>query len=113
MKKGTIVLTPFPFTNLQKSKLRPALVVSQDSDGHDTIFAFITSQIKEPISEVSLLLEVNHPDFKETGLKKESLLKLDKLVTLEKTILLGRLGRLSDDLMLKVDEKLKIVFDLK
>ncbi|MDQ3180105.1 MAG: type II toxin-antitoxin system PemK/MazF family toxin [Acidobacteriota bacterium] len=28
MKRGKIVLTPFPFTDLSKSKVRPALIVS-------------------------------------------------------------------------------------
>ena len=30
MKRGTIILTPFPFTDLSNSKVRPALVISTD-----------------------------------------------------------------------------------
>jgi mRNA interferase MazF len=42
MKKGDIILIPFPFTNLSGRKLRPALVLAVSPA--DIIVAFITSQ---------------------------------------------------------------------
>jgi len=45
MKRGTVVLTPFPFTNLSGQKVRPAVVVSRsDRQGRDILLAFITGQ---------------------------------------------------------------------
>ncbi len=46
MKKGTIVLVKFPFTDLSSAKRRPALVISdQGKTKNDVIVAFISSNI--------------------------------------------------------------------
>ena len=69
MKKGTIVLTPFPFTDLAGQKNRPALVLALSRREEDVILAFISSGIREA-EETDLLMLMEHPDFAETGLKK-------------------------------------------
>jgi hypothetical protein len=44
MRRGAVVLTPFPFTDLSGQKVRPALVVSRsDRGGRDVLLAFITT----------------------------------------------------------------------
>lgn len=44
MAKGDIILIIFPFTNLSGSKLRPAVVLAENSD--DVTVTFITSQLR-------------------------------------------------------------------
>ena len=44
MKKGDIVLTLFPFTDLSGSKRRPALVLYAGKE--DIILSFVTSNIE-------------------------------------------------------------------
>ncbi|MBU0567987.1 type II toxin-antitoxin system PemK/MazF family toxin [bacterium] len=112
MKKGTVVLTPFPFTDLSANKIRPAVVISSSArKGDDIIVAFISSVITELI-ETDLHLRKDHPDFKQTGLKTDSIIKLDKLATISKEIVLGSLGSLPDSLILLMNQKLKIALDL-
>ncbi|MCH8535834.1 MAG: type II toxin-antitoxin system PemK/MazF family toxin [Flavobacteriaceae bacterium] len=44
MKKGDIVLIPFPFTDLSGVKNRPAVVLH--SSGEDVVLCFLTTQLK-------------------------------------------------------------------
>lgn len=113
MKRGTIILTPFPFTDLSGQKVRPALTVSRsDRSGSDVILAFITRFQGGPLLATDLLLETTHADFARTGLKTSSVVKLDKLVTIEQSILLGELGSLSDELLRQVDQRLRHALEL-
>lgn len=113
MKRGTVVLVPFPFTDLSGQKVRPAVVVSRsDRSGRDVLLAFIGSYREQPLSPTDLLIEDSHPDFRRTGLKTRSLVKLDKVVTVESAIVLGELGELSSALLAQVDEKLRYAFEL-
>ena len=113
MKKGAIVLTPFPFTDLSSTKRRPALIISSPRIAeNDVIVAFISSKIITPIAETDYIIDINHPDFKYTGLKKSSILKMAKIVTVEKGILIGEIGQVSNSILKEIEKRLRIVFDL-
>lgn len=105
MKKGDIVLIPFPFTDLTGLKNRPTLVLV--SSENDITVAFISSQLK-PTSEFEILVSPSP----ENGLKKASLLKISKLATLEKSLILGKLGNLSKEDLDRVDANLLSAFQL-
>ena len=113
MKRGTVILTPFPFTDLSKNKVRPALVVSSNKrKDNDIIIAFISSVIDINLSETDILLDSKEVFFKETGLKTSSVIRTDKLATIDKKIILGELGNIDIELIRKVDDHLKVVLDL-
>jgi len=44
----------------------------------DVVVAFISSKIPSKLSGVDVLITEGHPNFKKTGLKVESVIKLDK-----------------------------------
>ncbi len=106
MKKGDIVLARFPFTDLSSEKLRPALVSVPENRNNDVVLAFITTQMDEE-DVCDLLVSSKNPDFKKTGLKKDSLIKLNKLITLNKSIILGKIGQLSQKQIEETDKNLK------
>ncbi len=113
MKRGAIILTKFPFTDLSSSKRRPAVIISKDcNDKQDVIVAFISSVIPDKLSGTDFVLDMKHKAFPATGLKKESVFKMDKLATLNKSIFSGELGNLSADVLKKLEIKLKIALDL-
>ena len=56
--RGTVVLVPFPFTDLAGRKRRPALVVSPDGLGGEVrILCVITSRIPRTPSAWDVILE--------------------------------------------------------
>ncbi len=113
MDKGTIVLTQFPFTDLSAAKRRPAVILSKvDPADPDVIVGFI-STIPSPFpSPCDYVLDVSHPDFVQTGLKKTSIFKLDKLATLDKSIFTGELGEVSPAIFEELKKKLRLGLDL-
>lgn len=60
-------------------------------------------------SEIDLILIPNE----ENGLKKESLVKLSKIATLDKILISGKLGNISYDDFVELDENLIKLFSIK
>jgi len=113
MTKGNIVLALFPFTDLTGSKRRPAVIVSSSTKkGDDVILAFISSKVDQPIQSTDFVIDQDHPDFKATGLKVRSVFKMDKIVTLEKRILRGEIGIVSQSILNKLNQRLRLALDL-
>ncbi|MDP2755969.1 MAG: type II toxin-antitoxin system PemK/MazF family toxin, partial [Nitrospirota bacterium] len=82
LKRGDIVLLPYPFTDLTGQKPRPALVISSDNfnnNNQDAVFIFITkTDYKTPYD---LRIESNDPRFLPTGLKSPSTFRTSKVIT--------------------------------
>jgi mRNA interferase MazF len=112
LSRGDIVLTPFPFTDLTRNSLRPALVVSEGVIGDDVVLAGISSVVRGPRIATDLLIESNHPEFQQTGLRVSSVVRLHKLTTVEASILVRRPGRIGSTLVLEVDVLLRKVLSL-
>ncbi len=106
-KKFKIILTPFPFTDLSASKVRPAVIVSDKALGDDIVVSFISSDYRKK-SALDLKIEKTPKN----GLKKNSIIKISKLATLDKKIILGELGGVDSGLEKKIDNNLKKVFGL-
>lgn len=104
-KKGTIVLTPFPFTDLSSSKVRPAVIVSKGVICEDVVVAFITTNIKSR-DKLKVALKPTNIN----GLKQPSKVVCSKLATLEKKIVLGELGVISERDQKALDKSLRQVF---
>ncbi len=92
-ERFTVVRVPFPFTDRNASKNRPALVLSDAASfnipaGH-SVMAMITSQGNAPWP-----LDCPIADLQAAGLPASSLVRF-KLFTLDHRLLRGELGRLS------------------
>lgn len=105
-KQGAVVLSPFPFTDLNGSKVRPALVLSNTKRGNDAVVAFITTKQKAKKFIVSVV------PTEQNGLKKNSQIICNKLATLDKKVFIGEIGTLSSSDLQKVKSSLKELFAL-
>ena len=112
-KKGAIILIPFPFTDLSANKVRPALIISSNKiSGDDVVVAFISSKKVKKLQNTDVYIAESDKNFYKTGLKTDSILKINKIATLDKKIVLGELGEIDKKIQNEVDKKIKILFDL-
>lgn len=107
MRKGTVVLVPFPFTDLSGNKVRPCLVLYEQKNGEDCIVSFISS-----VKPGKGSLDINLPATTKNGLKVDSWIKIEKIATLQKKIFLGELGTVDQETLKKVNKSLKKIFQL-
>jgi mRNA interferase MazF len=113
LTRGKVVLVPFPFDDLSATKLRPAVCLTEPIGANrHVIVAFITSREVSDLLQTDIALPVKHPDFRATGLRANSVLRLHRLITLSTSIIKRELGRLSPTLECEVSNKLKLLFSL-
>jgi len=105
MKKGEIVLVPFPFTDLTGTKNRPAVILIESED--DVTISFVSTQLKWK-SEFDLVIQPTELN----GLKKTSILRLSKIATVDKELIIGKLGELDIHQMDLVNKNLIGLFKL-
>lgn len=107
--KWDIVLVPFPFTNLQSVKKRPALILSPDNynNGPDLVILFITSNL----SAYGRMGDYRLQDWKFSGLPKPSMIRM-KFATIEKSIVLKKLGSIPENDQKAINGELKRFFGL-
>lgn len=90
-----VVRVPFPFTDRNASKNRPALVLSEgpafNSPAGHSVMAMITSQDNAPWP-----LDCRIGDLAEAGLPAASMVRF-KLFTLDHRLVRGHIGKLSSD----------------
>jgi mRNA interferase MazF len=116
-RRGDIILATLPFTDLSGSKIRPALVVQSDHNNvrlDDVILALITRSVVRAATEpTQILIDVNTPEGRASGLLHTSAVKCEHLVTLHRSFLQRVIGRLPDAIMQQVDVCLKAALDLR
>lgn len=99
-----------PVIGSEQGGVRPVLVVQNDVGNKyspTVIIAAITSQIDK--AKLPTHVELAHEDF---GLEKDSVILLEQLRTIDKRRLKEKITFLDQDIMVKVDEALKISLGL-
>ncbi|MFZ3112321.1 type II toxin-antitoxin system PemK/MazF family toxin [Methanothrix sp.] len=102
--KGDIVLVPFPNSDLTPGKLRPALVLYEDDIENETTIAYISSKTPRLPSPCDVLVTRGTPSFDESGLKLNSVIKLNKIATIKDYFISGLLGSANEALQAEVDK---------
>ncbi len=107
MQKFDLVLLPFPFTDLSRSKIRPAVILINDLASQDVTVCFITSRLNIARSYDVIL----NPD-NSNGFKVKSAIKVSKIATVRYPLIKGRLGTLGSSDQSILDKNLKQLLKL-
>lgn len=102
---GDVVVLPFPQTNLQTGKRRPALVVA-DLPGDDLVLCQITSQVRSDGFSISLA----QGDFQSGRLAQDSYIRPQRLFTVEKSVILYTVGLVTTPKLQEVKARLRQLF---
>ena len=102
---GEVVVLPFPQTNLQSGKRRPALVVA-DLPGDDLILCQITGQARNDGFSVSLSVA----DFERGRLAVDSFIRPQRLFTVEQSVILYAAGKIKNAKFQEVKARIRQIF---
>ena len=108
-RQKEIVLLPYPFTDQEGSKVRPAVIVSNDlfnKNSHDCILVPMTSVIKNEICSVI----INQEDTALGKIPKQSRIRYDKLFAIDKSLIIMEIGKLKDRKFEEIKQKIIKLF---
>ena len=91
---GSVVLVPFPFSDLSQAKLRPAVVLADVGRG-DFILCQVTSN---PYSDPAAI-ELSNGSFSEGNLQRISYARPGKLFTAHQSLVRTRVGDLGSEVL--------------
>ena len=113
IKRGAVVLLPFPNSDLQTAKMRPALVVQAD-DLHTGLAQIVIAMISSNLSRANhpsrILIETKTELGKSSGLLFDSVVMTDNLATVLLTHVTRTIGELTK--MREVDNALRYTLNL-
>lgn len=93
----TVVLIPFPFSDLSRAKLRPALVLA-NTDREDMILAQITSKSYADARAI----RITDQDFLSGSLRVTSYVRPSKLFTAHRSLIKAEVGSLKPEVFRSV-----------
>jgi mRNA interferase MazF len=108
MKRGAVVLVPFPNSDLRTAKLRPALIVQADDLNtglQQIVLAMISSNLQRADHKSRILIETKNESGKKTGLLFDSVVMTDNLATILLTSVSRVIGKVEN--MNDVDDALR------
>ena len=95
MKQQDIVWVKLPFSSLQESKVRPAVIVSNDDYDkkyHDVVVCAVTSKLGD--ERYSIIID--NKNLSQGKLPTKSRIRADKIMQVEKNLILNTFARLDN-----------------
>lgn len=101
---GDVVLVPFPFSDMSRSKLRPAIVLASVQH-NDWILCQVTSNAYGDPNAV----QITNADFADGSLRITSFARPGKVFTANRQLITRRAGSLKKDALLRVIDTLVVI----
>ncbi|WP_339734065.1 type II toxin-antitoxin system PemK/MazF family toxin [uncultured Gimesia sp.] len=112
--RNNLVIVDFRSTN-PAAGVRPALVVQNESDNarmSNTIVVQITTTIRRKLEGTQLLLDQQHPDWQQSGLRRTSVINCSNIYTIRQQHIAKVIGSLSNATMQDVEKCLRVALEL-
>jgi mRNA interferase MazF len=107
LTEGQIVLISFPYSDSQKSKLRPALLLKKLPGGYnDWLICSVSTKLFQEIKSFDLIITSTDDDFVQTGLKQNSLLRISRLAVVNQSLFQGICGNISNSILKEILKRL-------
>ena len=109
IQQRDLVLLSFPFSNLKSSKVRPTVVISNDSynkKSADIIVVPVTTNLN--LKEHVILL--TNENLESGRLIKDSKIKVDRIMSIDKKIVRMKIGRVNAGVLAKIRNELLRIF---
>jgi mRNA interferase MazF len=103
---GSVVLIPFPFSDLSNSKLRPAVVIAEVDHG-DWILCQVTSQVYSDRQAI----EISDDSLQQGSLQRISYVRPGKLFTAHSSLIRRRVSQLKPEVLKQIVNKIKKLID--
>ena len=103
---GDIVVLPFPQTDLQVGKRRPAVVVAELT-GDDLILCQITSRARH---HDGYSVQLTSTDFEHGHLSVDSYIRANRLFTIDRSVILYVAAKINTSKLNEVHEKIRELF---
>ncbi len=108
-KPWEIVLIPFPVSDSESKKRRPAVVISDESadSGQDIVLMFLTSNVKTEPKKGDHLIS----NWQAAGLPKPAICRM-KFTTIDKNLIVKKIGSIKSADVTTIKSKMKSFFHL-
>ena len=104
---GQIVAFRFPQTDLERGKLRPALLLAKlPYEYDDWLTCMISSQTRHYVAGFDEIVEEGDDDFDQSGLKVTSVIRVGRLAVISGDSLLGAMGQISNARLVRIKSHL-------
>jgi len=107
MKQKDIYLMPFPFSDLSKTKVRPVLIVSNNTFNNissDVLVCVITSQ------KTTHTIPFSNKDLIDGKLHQESYIKPSSLFKIDKELCIKKIGTIHEQLLNTIKKEIISLF---
>lgn len=94
MKEGNVILTPVPQAD-GELKDRPAIFLREMPPYHDLLVCGVSTQLHQYAKDFDEIISPADADFKSSGLRSKSLIRLGFLAVLPRHRVLGSIGSIS------------------
>lgn len=111
MKQGDIVIINFPFTNFAESKIRPAVIISNETfnSGKNVILSAISTKQGSEIYSTTL----KNSDLNTGQLNKDSYIKFSNILSIEKHLILKKVAELNEVKRNSIYKKINLFLKIK